>query len=148
MNVGASLFLWGVETFCLIDPSQLFMLRTRSAVLLACLGLTGTMACGSGPVRSVKGTGPSSQAVSCERRHPGVGAARLGALRQSGAVALAAAPAKGGTLAYIADADEPTLHTVDIDSHREIAATRLRDRPEQVMVLADGRVAVTLRRAN
>jgi len=69
-------------------------------------------------------------------------------LRQSGAVALVTVPSKGGTLAYIADADEPTLHTVDIDSHREIAATRLRDRPEQVMVLADGRVAVTLRHAN
>jgi cytochrome c553 len=86
--------------------------------------------------------------MSCERRHPGVGAARLGALRQSGTVALASAPSSGATLAYIADADEPTLHTVDIDTHREIAATRLRDRPEQVMVLADGRVAVTLRYAN
>jgi DNA-binding beta-propeller fold protein YncE len=124
------------------------MSTTRSAVLFVCLGLGGTTACGSGPVRSAKGLGPSSQASSCERRHPGVGAARLGALRQSSSVALASAPPGGATLAYIADADEPTLHTVDVDARREIASTRLRDRPEQVMVLADGRVAVTLRHAN
>jgi cytochrome c peroxidase len=92
--------------------------------------------------------GPSSQALSCERRHPGVGAARLGALRQSSSVALASTPGNATTIAYIADTDEPTLHTVDVDAQREIAVTRLHDRPEQVIVLADGRVAVTLRRAN
>jgi cytochrome c peroxidase len=86
--------------------------------------------------------------LSCERRHPGTGATRLGALRQSSSVALATAAGSGATLAYIADSDEPTLHTVDMDAKREIAVTRLRDRPEQVMVLSDGRVAVTLRRAN
>jgi cytochrome c peroxidase len=124
------------------------MLSTRNAVLLALLGLTGSTSCGSSPFRSVKGLETSPQALSCERRHPGIGAARTGTVRQSGVVALASAHPGGATLAYIADADEPTLHTVDVDAHREIAATRLRDRPEQVMVLADGRVAVTLRRAN
>src|SRR5262249_18610961 len=51
-------------------------------------------------------------------------------------------------IAYVADADEPTLRTIDVDEHKEIAATPLRGRPEQVLVLADGRVAVTLRSSN
>jgi len=48
----------------------------------------------------------------------------------------------------VADSDEPTLHTIDVDARREIATTRLRGRPEQLLVLADGRVAVTLRSSN
>jgi mono/diheme cytochrome c family protein len=54
----------------------------------------------------------------------------------------------GRVIAYVADADEPTLHTVDVDAREEIATTALRGRPEQVLVLADGRVAVTLRSSN
>jgi cytochrome c553/mono/diheme cytochrome c family protein len=48
----------------------------------------------------------------------------------------------------VADADEPTLHTVDVDAREEIATTALKGRPEQILVLADGRVAVTLRSSN
>jgi DNA-binding beta-propeller fold protein YncE len=51
-------------------------------------------------------------------------------------------------LAYIADADEPTLHTVDLAGPGEVATTPLIGRPEHVLVLSDGRVAVTLRASN
>jgi mono/diheme cytochrome c family protein len=62
----------------------------------------------------------------------------------SSAVALARTD-DGKLLAYVADADEPTLHTVDVAAGAEIAVTALEGAPEQVLVLADGRVAVTLR---
>src|SRR6185295_15414841 len=55
---------------------------------------------------------------------------------------------KAGVIAYVADADEPTLRTIDVETQKELAATPLRGRPEQVLVLADGRVAVTLRSNN
>ena len=48
-------------------------------------------------------------------------------------------------LAYVADSDEKALHVVDVASGRELGLAPLRGNPEQVMVLADGRVAVTLR---
>jgi hypothetical protein len=106
-----------------------------------------------------KATAPSSISItpakvapanSCARVHGG-GAARLGSARASSAIALATYPrgaGKTGTIAYVADADEPTLRTIDVDERRELAATALKGRPEQVMVLGDGRVAVTLRSAN
>jgi DNA-binding beta-propeller fold protein YncE len=48
-------------------------------------------------------------------------------------------------LAYVADADDQVLRTIDVAAAREIAATPLRGAPEQLLVLGDGRVAVTLR---
>jgi YVTN family beta-propeller protein len=94
----------------------------------------------------------AAAAQSCARAKPGTGATRLGVVRQSASVALARAPSEGGkpgaVLAYVADTDEPTLHTVDISSGREVAVTELKGNPEHVMVLADGRVAVTLRGEN
>jgi hypothetical protein len=82
----------------------------------------------------------------CGRLHPATGAQRLGHVRAGSPVALARSA--GRVLAYVADADEPTLHTIDVDAHEAIAITTLRGRPEQVLVLADGRVAVTLRSSN
>jgi hypothetical protein len=75
---------------------------------------------------------------------------RLGAVRASSPVALATIGSGEArkVIAYIADADEPTLHTVDLAGPAEIATTTLIGRPEQVLVLADGRVAVTLRASN
>jgi cytochrome c peroxidase len=98
----------------------------------------------------------SAKASGCQRIHPGLGAQRLGALRQSSSVALArsgpaaGAPssAPGRLIAYVADADDTRLYTVDVDDRKEIAATRLKGRPEQVLVLADGRVVVSLRASN
>gem|GEM_PF-1070650 len=93
---------------------------------------------------------PAFQVVastSCNRAHPGVGAARYGANRQSASIALAKSPS-GALLAYVADSDEPTIHTVDINSGREVAVTEVHGTPEHLVVLADGRVATTLRNQN
>src|SRR4051812_47095157 len=91
----------------------------------------------------------SVPAGSCGRRHPGVGAERMGSIRASASVALAQTRAPDrNVIAYIADGDDTILRTIDVATRREIAATPLRGRPEQVLVLADGRVAVTLRFSN
>ncbi|MCU0658356.1 MAG: c-type cytochrome [Polyangiaceae bacterium] len=89
-------------------------------------------------------------AGSCRRAHPGAGARRFGPVRTSSSVALAASgeAAQLRVLAYVADGDEPTLHTIDVTQGRQIALTALRGVPEQVLVLADGRVAVTLRQSS
>jgi mono/diheme cytochrome c family protein/DNA-binding beta-propeller fold protein YncE len=65
-------------------------------------------------------------------------------------VALARA-ADGALLAYVADADSRSVHTLRIDLHpatidagRELGRTRLEGAPRQLLVLPDGRVAATL----
>ena len=129
--------------------------RTKStlATLLALTPALGALpllaGCGRGAVRAPLPVGlpeTAPTATRCERVHPGVGAARLSPLRASSAVALARV--RDDTIAYVADADEPVLHTVDVAAGRELATTTLHGNPEQVLVLGDGRVAVTLRRAN
>jgi DNA-binding beta-propeller fold protein YncE len=121
------------------------MLRMRrySSVFLTCA--TVLLGCATQkadlPVQTSVVTGQN-----CRRVQPRVGAQRADETRTSGAVALARAGKT--TIAYIADADEPALRTVDVDTGREIATTALHGRPEQALVLADGRVAVTLRGAN
>jgi DNA-binding beta-propeller fold protein YncE len=103
------------------------------------------------PVEARAATGPATTGIegstACARRTPGVGASRHVAVRSGSTVALARDAETGHVLAYVADADEPSLHTVDVDAGREIAVTRLHDTPEQAMVLGDGRVVVTLRQA-
>lgn len=91
-----------------------------------------------------------SAAGSCRRAHPGVGARRFSPVRSSASVALAASGegASLRVLAYVADGDEALLHTVDVAKGRALATTTLRGAPEQVLVLADGRVAVTLRQSS
>ncbi|MCS6900100.1 MAG: c-type cytochrome [Polyangiaceae bacterium] len=96
-------------------------------------------------------TGPLFEAAgSCQRLHPRVGARRFGPVRTSGTVALAASEAGADlrVVAYVADGDEPLLHTIDVGQGRQLTATPLRGAPEQVLVLADGRVAVTLRQSS
>jgi DNA-binding beta-propeller fold protein YncE/mono/diheme cytochrome c family protein len=106
----------------------------------ACSRTTKTVVTAASPAATI-GKG-------CARLRTG-GAARLGSRRASSAIALV----KGEmgdkrVLAYIADADEPTLHTVDLAGPSEVATTPLIGRPEHVLVLGDGRVAVTLRASN
>lgn len=55
------------------------------------------------------------------------------------------ARAGGHLYAFVADHDERAIHTVDVEAMRQIAVTPLEGRPGHVLVLADGRVAVTLR---
>jgi cytochrome c peroxidase len=86
---------------------------------------------------------PAVGAPLCVRRRPGTGPSRLAAVRQGSAIALARSG--NTTLAYVADEDDSAIHTVDIDGQRELAVTPLAGAPSALLVLADGRVAVTLR---
>lgn len=52
------------------------------------------------------------------------------------------------TLAYIADEDDDYLRTIDVETRTERAVTPLAGTPSQLLVLADGRVAVALRDKN
>jgi DNA-binding beta-propeller fold protein YncE len=79
---------------------------------------------------------------SCARQHPGVGATRVDTRRQGGAVALA--KSASGTIAYIADSDDDAILVMDVDSGATLGRTALDGTPAQLMVLEDGRVAVTL----
>ena len=115
------------------------------------VGLVSTvgMACGGAPPEAREpmtagATTPS--APSCARVHPGIGAIRADEGRQGNAVALARLGQR--TLAYIADEDSQSLHTIDVMAGREVATTSLGGSPAQAMVLADGRVVVTLRDKN
>ncbi|MCB9607870.1 MAG: c-type cytochrome [Polyangiaceae bacterium] len=61
---------------------------------------------------------------------------------------MAIVKSKGHTLALVADADQRALATFDLDERRQVAVTPLGVTPSQLLVLADGRVAVTLQDAN
>ena len=107
------------------------------------------VACGCGGSPPVRGSASApakgdSQATSCVRRHPGTGAVRVEpAHREGNAVALA----KHGstTVAYVADEDSRALHVVDVAAGKQTSMAKLSGAPAQVLVLADGRVAVTIR---
>lgn len=58
---------------------------------------------------------------------------------------LALAEHKGTTLAFIADADDKAIHVVDVDSGETKSTTLLSGEPSQLMVMADGRLAVAMR---
>ncbi|NUO54748.1 MAG: c-type cytochrome [Polyangiaceae bacterium] len=65
-----------------------------------------------------------------------------GAVRQGSSVALAR---KDEALyAYIADPDAQAIHTVDLTQGKPVASTAVEGTPEQLVVLEDGRVIVTL----
>jgi DNA-binding beta-propeller fold protein YncE len=78
----------------------------------------------------------------CARKLAG-GPQRASLARQGQAVALAREGKS--TIAYIADEDSNAIHTFDVGEARALAKTELSGAPAQVLVLSDGRVAVTLR---
>jgi mono/diheme cytochrome c family protein len=80
--------------------------------------------------------------ASCARRTQAALPTRVSSTGEGSAVALVRAGDK--LLAYVADADSRSLHTVSVDDGKELARTRLEGSPEQLVVLADGRVAVTV----
>ncbi|NUP07751.1 MAG: hypothetical protein HOW73_17020 [Polyangiaceae bacterium] len=117
------------------------------------VGLAGAFAIGAGCGGAVAPQAPGAQgstmtetSASCERRAPRTGAARYADARQSGAVALAQHGDR--TLAYVADEDSMVVYTIDVDSKDELARTPVDGSPAQLLVLADGRVAVTLKDKN
>lgn len=60
---------------------------------------------------------------------------------------LALAILAGRTVAFVADEDESAVHTLDVERGAEIARTDLPGTPTSLLVTADGRLAVALRRA-
>jgi DNA-binding beta-propeller fold protein YncE len=48
-------------------------------------------------------------------------------------------------VAFVADEDDGDIHTIDADTHLEISTSDVGGTPAQVLVLPDGRVAVSLR---
>jgi mono/diheme cytochrome c family protein len=62
--------------------------------------------------------------------------------RQGSAVALARMD--GRLIAYVADADSGSIHTVAVDEHREVGRTRVGGVPRQLLILPDGRIVATL----
>jgi DNA-binding beta-propeller fold protein YncE/mono/diheme cytochrome c family protein len=110
----------------------------------------GLAACGgSNPAPSAPeqaGAAPKAAAASCQRARPGTGPTRAAYAREGSTVALVQNGAD--TLAYVADADDNLLHTIDVNAGTERAVTPLEGSPAQLLVLADGRVAVTLRDKN
>lgn len=112
------------------------------------IGLVTTMtaACGGAPPEprgADREVAATPQRPMCERARPGVGAVRADELRQGGAVTLARLGDR--TLAYVADEDSQSIHTIDVLAGREVATTSVAGSPSQVMVLADGRVVATLK---
>ncbi|MDW8248579.1 MAG: hypothetical protein RMJ98_04635, partial [Myxococcales bacterium] len=117
------------------------------------LGLGGFL--GLGAIGCGRSTPPSAASplqgqqtahTRCARRHGEVGPSRVDDNREGNPIALARLHDR--TLALVADEDDATLHTVDLGSGRELALTPLAGVPAQVLVLKDGRVAVTLRDRN
>ncbi|NUP04931.1 MAG: hypothetical protein HOW73_02600 [Polyangiaceae bacterium] len=123
-----------------------------AALILATLGLATAAGCGSvGP------SGDSTPSKSVGAGESGTCEATASSLKpvsapgQSATVALGAfsdGPLAGKTIAFVADEDDKSLVMVDVDTRKELGSTKLDGAPGQVMVLADGRVLVTLRDAN
>ncbi|HEU4409497.1 MAG TPA: cytochrome C peroxidase [Polyangiaceae bacterium] len=134
------------------------MTASPKTLLSLFLGLGLLASCGGSPkaarTASATASPPSPPGVvgQCGRSAPGVGAARYGTSRSGSSVALALAPGagpeEGRVLAYVADSDDGALYTVDVSSGKTLARTKLRGQPEQLLVLADGRVAAALRDKN
>ena len=125
----------------------------KTSVSALALIVAGTIAAGGGctgssPDASVAQTTTHGVAVSdmheasCERSNPGVGLVREGVSRQGSTVALAR---DGGELvALVADKDSQRINVVDLELQKVDAAVAVDGQPEQVMMLADGRVVVTI----
>jgi mono/diheme cytochrome c family protein len=88
------------------------------------------------PVAAASPRGPTAHPISALAR-PGEAGSR---------VALGKLGAK--RLAFIADEDDHALHTIDIESGRDVARTPLAAAPSEVVIGTDGRVYVGLRSAS
>lgn len=109
-----------------------------SMVLAAAAGAIGCGGVGTAKEVRVGGT-----QAGCTRVRPGTGARPKLVTRQSSTVAIVQDGKK--SLAYVADADDHSVHTVDVATGDEVATTYVAGTPSQLIVLADGRVAVALR---
>ncbi len=112
--------------------------------MVAALGLAAGCSGAAPTAGPATGNGQALEVSSnpCARRTSG-GPTRVSLARQGSSVALASEGK--ATYAYIADEDSNAIHTFDVGEARPIAKTNLSGAPAQVLVLEDGRVAVTLR---
>jgi DNA-binding beta-propeller fold protein YncE len=135
-------------------PSSLALIGAAALLGAACGGATPptppAQAPAAPPLLALRaGTGAAARAAPptrCARRRPGEGALPAAPVRQSSPIALVRLGDR--TLAYVADEDEGAVHTLDLDARSELALTPLAGAPSHLLVLADGRVAVTLREGN
>jgi DNA-binding beta-propeller fold protein YncE/mono/diheme cytochrome c family protein len=114
-------------------------------VVIACLfvGACARVPSTHAPDRVVfRGEETTGSPASCARRTQAALPARASLERQGGAIVLARAGDR--LIAYVADADSRSVHTLSIDEGKELARTRVGGEPRQLLVLADGRVAATL----
>ena len=114
-------------------------------VVIACLfiGACARVPSARAPSTIVAGPeGPVIVPVSCARRTQGARPSAVSTARQGSAVALARTGDR--LLAYVADADSRSVHTVDVDQGRELVRTRVEGEPRQLLVLPDGRLVASL----
>jgi DNA-binding beta-propeller fold protein YncE len=127
---------------------QLQVSITAAAVTVGGLAF-GVGGCASGTGGSAAGKGPGAGAASAT-------SAPMGCAASSGVMAPVSAPDDGGssvalahagarTLAFVADADGKSIVTFDVDQQKVLASTPVGATPEQLLMRADGRLAVTLR---
>lgn len=127
-----------------------FVCLTASLFIAACSGTTpvspAPKAPPSEPQTLLSSTPPEAPRHACARPQSTGGARPLAPVDQSGSVALATHD--GRSIAYAADEDSGAIITFDIEARRAIAATPIEDGPAHLLVLPDGRVAVTSKMGN
>ncbi|MBL9028440.1 MAG: c-type cytochrome [Myxococcales bacterium] len=126
--------------------------------LLSSLGLLGIVAACSGaaiqleeavaaPVaRPASASSGLAEPASCARKGSTRGGAPLSSSGQGGTVALSSWGNQ--VVAYVLHEDDRAIHAIDIESGMQLGVTPLDGAPASLLVLGDGRVAVTLRDEN
>ncbi len=117
----------------------------KSVLMLGSLVIVASAAAigcgGAGNTKEARVAAPS--AGGCARVRPGVGARPKNVTHQSSTVAVVQDGKR--SIAYVADADDGSVHTVDVATGNEIATTNVAGTPSHLLAMADGRVAVALR---
>ncbi|MBX3221332.1 MAG: cytochrome C peroxidase [Labilithrix sp.] len=124
--------------------------RTRASGVFVVLAAAGALAACGGSGTSPKGpsavaggknppAGPTG-AAGCRAPSAAVPMSRDGA-----SSTLALATVDRARVAFVADEDAKAILTFDLDSHKQLAETRLDGTPAQVWIATDGRVFATLR---
>lgn len=124
------------------------------ALVLTSLGLAAAAGCSGGvqsdgAVKAPQNASDHPQAGRCEAG--GSALKPVGGVEQSSPIALGTfseGPLKDKTIAFIADEDDKSVLVVDVDSKKEISRQKLEGAPGQLMVMADGRLMVTVRGSN
>lgn len=127
------------------------MKRTRLGGVLVVLMAAGALgACGG----SGGATGKTPNVVAGKTAGPAgspgckAPSAAVPMSKDAPSAALALATMSGKRIAFVADEDAKAILTIDLESQKQIAETRLDGTPAQVWIASDGRVLTTLRDKN